>query len=216
MTTDSGPAVAAVEATAVDRVLLSTASPGATLTGIERHQVALRSRRAMAVASSRSPISASRDDDVTGDSREWLVDRITTAAATIRPAHIDQLGDAGLTDSTYVEILGLVARLQAVDTFCFAIGAELPELPAPIDGPPTGIVADEAALLGGWVPTVGPASPPNALTLLPDEHEAMLDLHGALYLSVEGMADLDADRGLHRTQMEYVAARTSLLNECFF
>ncbi|MDH4278333.1 MAG: hypothetical protein OEW83_09655 [Acidimicrobiia bacterium] len=216
MTTDSGPAVAADEAAAVDRVLSSTATPGATLTGAERHQVALWSRRAMADASNGCSITASPDGEVTGDGREWLVDRVTTAAATIRPTHIDQLDDAGLDAPTYVEIVGLVARLQAVDTFCFAIGAELPELPAPIDGPPTGIVADNAGLLGGWIPTVGPASPPNALTLLPDEHEAMHDLHGALYLSVEGMADLDADRGLHRTQMEFVAARTSLLNECFF
>ena len=71
-------------------------------------------------------------------------------------------------------------------------------------------------MAGGWVPTVGPASPPSALSSVPDEHEAMHDLHAIFYLAVADMADLDADRGLHRTQMELVAARTSLLNECFF
>lgn len=138
MSTDAGPALAAREAAAVDRVVESIARAGATLTGAVRRRLALR------------------------------------------------------------------------------FGAELPGLPDPVEGSPTGVVATEARVQGGWVPTVGPASPPNALTLVPSEHEAMHDLHGALYLSVEGMADLDADRGLHRTQMEFVAARTSLLNECFF
>lgn len=216
MSTDTGPASAAVEAAAVDRVIASTASAGPTLTGVERRELALRSRRAMADASSGRLSDATPDDDATGSGRAWLVDRITTAAVTIRPTHIDRLGAGGLDAATYVEILGLVSRLQAVDTFCFAIGAELPDLPEPIDGPPTGRVAANARLQGGWIPTVGPASPPNALSLLPDEHDAMHELHGALYLSVEGMSDLDADRGLHRTQMEFVAARTSLLNECFF
>lgn len=212
----TGPVLAAVEAAAVDRVIASTASAGATLTGAERRNAALRSRQSMSDASIGALMEATPEDVVVGDPRNWLIDRITVAAATIRPAHIGQLGDAGLGAAMYVEMLGLVTRLQAVDTFCFAIGAELPELPEPIDGPPTGIVATDARLQGGWIPTVGPASPPSALTLLPSEHEAMHDLHGALYLSIEGMADLDADRGLHRTQMEFVAARTSLLNECFF
>jgi AhpD family alkylhydroperoxidase len=35
-----------------------------------------------------------------------------------------------------------------------------------------------------------------------------------LYRSCSGMGDLDADRGLHRTQMELVAARVSLLDDC--
>lgn len=216
MTTDSGPALAAVEAAAVDQVLASIASAGPTLTGAERHTVALRSRQAMSDASNGRPANATADDVVAGDPRDWLVDRITTAAATIRPVHVRQLDDTGLDAATYVEILGVVARLQAVDTFCFGLGAELPDLPDPVDGPPTGLVDADARLQGGWVPTVRPASPPNALSMLPAEHAAMHELHGALYLSTDAMADLDADRGLHRTQMELVAARTSLLNECFF
>ncbi len=214
--TAGGPAVAAVEAAAIDEVMTSTVSPGSTLTGAERRNLAEISRRAMAEASKGAPSHASPDDAVTGDARQWLVERITTSAHTIRPGHIERLAELEVAPARYVEILGLVARLQAVDTFCFGIGVDLPELPDPIDGPPTGEESDSARVLGGWVPTVGPASPPNALTLIPSEDRAMHDLHGAFYLSVKGMADLDADRGLHRTQMEFVAARTSLLNECFF
>lgn len=109
-----------------------------------------------------------------------------------------------------------MARLNAVDTFCFGVGQNLPELPASVTGEPTRAISSNASIDGGWVPTVGPAWPPTALSLVPGEHEAMHELHGAFYLTIEGMADLDAHRGLHRTQMELVAARTSLLNECFF
>ena len=215
MTAGVGP-VAAVEALAVDQVMASVTSPGATLTGFERRAIADRSRQAMALASDGRAGEATPAESVTGEPRAWLVDRVTVAAHTIRPSHIARLVELGLGAETYVETMGVVARLQAVDTFCFGIGVDLPDLPEPIDGLPSGRIAADARLLGGWVPTVGPASPPNALSLIPAEHEAMHDLHGALYLSVEGMADLDADRGLHRTQMEFVAGRTSLLNECFF
>ncbi len=104
----------------------------------------------------------------------------------------------------------------ANDTFSFAVGAPPPELPEPSDAPPTGRIAGSASIDGGWVPTVGRAQAPTALSLLPSEHRAMHDLHGVFYLSIEEMSDLDAHRGLHRTQMELVASRTSLLNECFY
>ena len=41
-------------------------------------------------------------------------------------------------------------------------------------------------------------------------------VEAAFYLATGEMGELDVQRGLHRTQMELVAARTSLLNECFF
>jgi hypothetical protein len=44
----------------------------------------------------------------------------------------------------------------------------------------------------------------------------MHQLQAAFYLATGEMGELDVQRGLHRTQMELVAARTSLLNECFF
>ncbi len=46
--------------------------------------------------------------------------------------------------------------------------------------------------------------------------EAQQHLHGPIYLTYEEMADLDFRRGLHRSQMELVAARTSAINECFY
>ena len=44
----------------------------------------------------------------------------------------------------------------------------------------------------------------------------MFELHGVLYLSLDEMADPTIEKTLTRAQMELIAARTSLLNDCFY
>ena len=198
------------EAALLDRTARSVAEAGASLNGRRRHDLALLSR------SFTGPDGRTADRPSSGEPLEEFVHQLTVAPASVREARVRELEQSGVPASTYVEVLGLVSRLTAVDTFAFAAGVEPVELPSPADDEPSARVADDAALDGGWVPTVGAAYPPTALSLVPDEHEAMLDLHAVFYLSIPAMSDLDADRGLHRTQMELVAARTSLLNDCFF
>ncbi|MDH3293880.1 MAG: hypothetical protein OER95_06115 [Acidimicrobiia bacterium] len=194
------------EAEAIAAVVDSLVAPGPTLSGTRRRELATAARQALGDEA----IHQSTDAELR------LAVTMASAAHTIRPGDVERVLAAGLEPTTYVEILSLVARLVAVDTVHFGLGLDPIQLPQPVAGTPSGWVDAKAAIDGGWLPTVGPAAPPNALSLLPGEHQAMHDLHGALYLSVEEMADTDATRGLHRTQMELVAARTSLLNECFF
>ena len=194
------------EADLVQRMAASFSRAGASLTGQQRRAIAMTSRR-LAL----DPTSA-RPDNAVGE----LVWRVTAAPHTIRPGWIRSLAAAGINARAYVEILGVVARVQAIDTFCFALGHELVEPPRGGLDPPSRKLAADAALQGGWVPTVGRASPGSALSAEPAEQQAMKDLSNVFYLSTEAMADLDVDRGLHRTNMELVATRTSLLNECFY
>jgi hypothetical protein len=201
----------AAEATLLDRVALALVEAGATLDGPRRRRLAVLSR------SLNGPTgTATAERPSSGEPLDDLVHQLTVAPATVREPRVAELEHSGVPVTTYVEVVGLVARLTAIDTFRFGLGSEPIELPPAVDGQPNGRVADDATIDGGWVPTVGPASPPTALSMLPDEHSALHDVHGVFYLAVADMADLDADRGLHRTQMELVAARTSLLNECFF
>ena len=208
----------AAETALLERTARSMTTAGATLTGEQRRGLAVRSRSLTGggLGDGGGDTTASPPPPSASDPLDELTHRLTVAPASLRQGFVRELEEVGIPSSTYVETLGLVARLTAVDTFAFGLGLDPVALPPATDEPPTGEVADEATIDGGWIPTVGPASPPTALSLVPGEHRAMHDLHGVFYLSIPDMADLDAERGLHRTQMELVAARTSLLNECFF
>ncbi len=123
---------------------------------------------------------------------------------------------ADLGPGPYVELVGVVSRTAAVDSFYRAVGSALARFPDPVAGDPSGVV-DQAARLGAaWVPMVGGSSIVGALSAVPPEAEAQEDMHGPLYLTYEQMGDLQFERGLSRPQMELVAARTSALNECFY
>lgn len=199
---------AAIEA-AHDREWQRLAAPGTWLTGSERVAVARTARGGGAG----SDISAATAD---------AARRIHDEPATITRAWIDGLETDGLSRLAYVEVLGIVARLRALDTMTFGLGRPERRLPDPAPGEPSRTTVDGAGDEGGWVPTVGPAGPPNALSAVQAEHDALHDLHGHLYLETRSgdgntMGNFQVVRdGLGRSQMEFVAARTSLLNDCFF
>ncbi|MEE9298556.1 MAG: hypothetical protein V3V29_05930 [Acidimicrobiia bacterium] len=183
------------------------AAPGSSWTGAERVAIASQARAARA-----------GEEGLGGDLPPSAVAAARLLGAV--PAQADSslvetwVSDAG--PERYVELLGVVARLAAVDSFHRGVGAEAPPLPDPDPGLPTGEV-DPAARRGpAWVPMVGGASIVHALSLVPAESRAQEDMHGPLYLTYEGMQDLVFVGGLTRAQMELVAARTSALNECFY
>lgn len=134
----------------------------------------------------------------------------------IDQAWVDSLAARGVAAPAYVEILGVVSRLNAVDTFLFGIDHAEQPLPEPLDGEPSRLVVADAAINGAYVPTVGEAWAPNALSAVAAEVDAMTDLHDVLYLSMPEMGDMNIEKGLTRAQMEFVAARTSVLNDCFY
>lgn len=159
------------------------------------------------------------------------VDTPAAAAARAihdRPASITRewlagLEAEGLTLAEYVEVLGIVSQLRAIDTFEFGVGRPVRPLPEPTAEGPSPAIVPDATINGGWVPTVGPAYPPSVLSSVAAENEAaMEDIHGILYLAPTAgdgytMGNMTVVRdGLNRTQMEFVAARTSLVNDCFF
>jgi len=137
-------------------------------------------------------------------------------ASTITADTVDAIEAAGIDRSTFVEIVGIASRVAAIDTFDRGIGRSPRELPDTVGGNPSREPVNDARRRAGWVPTVGAIGPPTALSSVRREAADQEALHSVLYLSYGGMADLDADRGLHRTQMELIAARVSLLNDCFF
>ena len=143
--------------------------------------------------------------------------RVSAEAATIRQVDVDRWASAGLDPFAYVELVGVVSRLAAIDVAAFGLGMDEHPLPEPQSGEPSRERPADAVVSDGWVPTVGPAWAPGSLSAVPDEVDAMFDVHGVLYLSIEQMGDNEIVRdGIHRTQLELTAARTSWLNDCFY
>lgn len=158
----------------------------------------------------------------TSESSAEIPARANEASNTIarRPASptrswVEEIaGEIG--DEHYVELVGIVSRLSAIDSFHRAIGVTLEPLPEPLAGEPSRKEEPGAGRNPSWVPATSGASIVYALSLVPAEMVAQEDLHGPLYLTYEGMSDLAYVGGLSRAQMELVAARTSAVNECFY
>ena len=182
--------------------------PGTWWTGAERVAIAAHARAA------RDGTPAPANDELPAPATEAA----TRLAAS---PHLDAewlagLVADGLTPEAYVEIIGIVGRVSAVDSLMFGVGAQPQPFPVPADGEPGRTIVDDAAMNGALAPTVGPPGAPNALSAVAAEVDSMFDLHGVLYLSLQEMADPGIDKGLTRAQMELIAARTSLLNDCFY
>ena len=164
------------------------------------------------------------------------VHRIVNDASRLTARWYERTLAEGLTDGQYVELVGTVVSVLSIDSFCRAIGVPLHPLPEPEPGPPSGYRPATAAHDGGsWVPMVpfDNAGTPEAdlwpanrtgnviraLSLAPDEVRTLHDLGGAHYIDHGLVRDPSASRkggALSRAQIELVAGRVSMLNDCFY
>lgn len=186
------------------------AEPGTWWTGAERVSIA----------------SVARAAYESGESTEesGLPPAATEAAALLshEPSAVtrERISDwesRGLGANHYVELIGIVGQVTAVDTFHRALELELEALPEAHAGEPSHeLPKTPATVTKAWVPMVGPPTIPTSLSAVPAEMAALEALHGPMYLTYEEMGDPAVARGLTRAQMELVASRTSAINECFF
>lgn len=193
-----------------DRALAHIAAPGTWLTAAERVTLAATARAAM--------LDDFVPSDAVDESLGEAAQAVAVAADEITPEWIDDLAQRGVDGLTMVELIGVVARTSAIDTMARAVGASLPEFPVPQAGEPSRRVSETVAKTVAWLPTEeGHVYAPTSLSAVPAEMEAMEDLHSAYYLAPARMGERDVEiDGLHRTQMELAASRTSLLNNCFY
>ncbi len=145
-----------------------------------------------------------------------VVVKLSSDPGAIRRHWVEYLFAGGLEVGRYVEITSVVSRIAAVDGFHRMMGFALPPLPSPTQGSPTGELDPKAAPGKAFVPMIRGTSIWWALTLVPKAYDRMEDLHCVLYLSPEQMPSSESPRMITRPQMELVASRTSLINECFY
>jgi len=151
------------------------------------------------------------------------------APATEAAAHWLAVDAGGLTRTTveelvgpqmdiwqYLEVVGIVGRLANVDFYARGLGASLPALPEVADEDPTGRRVGMAAVTDGWVPMTQPSRAPFVLDALPEEGDALRDIHEPMYMELAELSNSSFHDTLTRVQIEWIAARSSYLNECFY
>jgi hypothetical protein len=161
------------------------------------------------------------DDLPVPDAAADVAYRVARHAGTLTEDWYSGMLERGLTPLQYVEIVGVVVAVVPVLSFCRGVGVDPPVWPATESGEATG---DQREIVDGsanWVPVdvafEGFPGVVQALTGVPGEFAHLGATHGAQYIPFEGMGDMTWTRGpLDRRQIEYVAARLSVLRECFY
>ncbi|MCP3989770.1 MAG: hypothetical protein GY724_11895 [Actinomycetia bacterium] len=160
------------------------------------------------------------DDHVLPKAAIDAVWRLTNHSGTLTREWYDEIIERGLTPEQYVELVAVVATANCIEVFGQAVGAEPIALPSPAEGRPDRELVAGAEPDTHWVPTTpdSGANVSKALSAVPVAARAWRRLSDVQYLPFEALlGDLTWSRGaLDRTQVELLAARTSLLNECFY
>lgn len=124
-----------------------------------------------------------------------------------------------LGDAAYVELVAISVQITALDAFAEALGVEREPLPSPMPGEPDHRRPDGLGDIGAFVPCLVDFPRPNvarAMSLAPNDNLSFFGLVRSMY-SVDDFAELVwKDRPLARPQVEFVAARVSAINECFY
>ena len=206
----------------------SVTSPGASWSGAERAAIAATVLAALDDADPLppwvSPSQAQRSLPGTGVLPEVVVDaayRIARHAATLTDEWYRSQIEQGIHPIAYVELVGIICAVAAVDGFFRASGLDRPPLPETLDGPPHGRLPDVEPATLNWVLVSPPADRDAAvvqgLSAAPDDRGIVQQLAAAQYIPFDEMGELGWSRGtLSRGEMELVASRLSLARECFY
>ena len=203
-------------------------APGGSWSGVQRAAIAQ-----MALAALDDPDPIAPWESATASGRvvpaaeilpEAVVDaiyRITRHAATLTDRWYEAQLELGLDPFAYVEMVGVVVAVAAVDGFYRASGLERPPLPSPTAGEPHGRHPEVEPATLNWVPVAAPADQTAAvvqgLSAAPAEWDNVVVMSAAQYIPVDEMGELAWTRGtLSRAEIELVAARLSSIRECFF
>ena len=223
------------------RVLDHIAQPGTWLDGSHRIAVAAETRNAEKCRlcarrkQALSPAAVVGEHDSLGALSPVLVEtvhRVRNDPGRLTRSWLDGLLRAGLAIEAYVETIGVIAHIVALDTFARGLGMPLLALPTPVAGSPSRLRPSGARLGEAWVPWLEPedlseaeawlypagAPPANirkAMSLVPAEVRSFFELCECQYLPGAGMRDFGREfRAITHAQIELLAARVSALNRC--
>ena len=160
---------------------LAEAAPGTWLSGPERVAVAREARAARTFTDADTELPALLTE---------AAQSVSAAAALITREWVAGLGARGLATEQYVEVVGIVSRLAAVDCYVRGVGSTAEPLPDPLPGEPARERNGQVRWRNAFVPTHPEDGALYALSAVPAEELGRDRLHAQLYLSTEQMADL--------------------------
>ena len=183
-----------------------------------------------------SPYTTVGDHDHLGGLPDPIVEvvhRIVTDPARLTRRWFEAVTDAGLSDADYVEVVGVVAQVIALDTFAHALGIAARSLPDACAGEPSRQRPHGVKDNGSWVPTIVPGDHGpdeadlfdgigrsniwSALSAVPHEMRGFFDVMNTQYLPGPAMRDFDTEyRAITHPQIELLASRVSAINQCFY
>ena len=225
-----------------ERAWQRLASAGTWWSGVERLAIAAETRNARACKLCRrrkealSPYGVEGSHDALGglaDTTLEVVHRIATDAGRLTRKWLDSMLGADLTEERYVEAVGVIALITALDTLDLSLGRAQRQLPAPRPGAPDRRRPAGAKKGLAWVSTLAPAdlAPGDidpyavhgmknihqALSLVPQEVLNFFDLDVELYMKDFEIRDFTREyRALTHAQIELLAGRVSALNGCYY
>ena len=237
-----GLAIRADLAGAIERSRKRLMRPGTWWDGPTRSAMVAEARNAHHCALCRerkdalSPYAVTGDHDSLGELPDNVVEvihRVATDCGRLTETWYQDMLATGLSETEYVEIIGVVSTISALDTFSRAIGEPMPPLPAPEPGEPTRHRPVGAKVQDSWVPTLemddirpedpnpyphgGSANIHKAMSCVPEETAGFFDLVEAMYMAGKVMRDFGTEhRAVSHAQCELMAARLSVIHQCIF
>lgn len=229
-------------AAAQQRAWARLAAPGEWWPGAVRIAIAEETRAAESCRLCRERLVALSPHAVAGvhdrgtdlpDALVEVIHRIRTDPGRLTRRFYEEARAGGLSDAEYVETVGVMATVIAVDSFCDALGVPRHDLPAPRPGAPRCRRPAGAKQGLAWVPTVAPedltdaeaglydglaaANIHRALSLVPAEVTGFFDMDAAHYLPDAQLRDFGTEyRALTHAQIEFLAGRVSAINRCVY
>ncbi len=227
---------------ALDRGWAQLGKAGSWLTGRQRVSVAQEARAAWHCSLCReikkalSPYAIEGSHDAATDlPRSWVdaIHRVVTDPGRLTEKWCQQVQNSGLSEDEYVELVSITIITTAIDTFSIAVGIQVPDMPVVVPGTPVRQRDPTATPGPGWVATIAPENAGTtfedfyaneshfyirrSLTLVPDEARKFWDIMNPLYLEDPRVIELEGiDRAISRAQMEFLAARASMLLGCYY
>ena len=228
---------------AYERAWRHLAAPGTWWDGARRLAMVEACREALDCALCReraaalSPFGVEGTHDSTVDLPDNVVEvvhRIRTDSGRLTESWFDRMMDTGLSETEYVEIVGVVSVATALDTLAKGLGIPPRPLPDPLPGSTFRHRPANARKTLAWVATLEPADVTDAdpnpygdktpdlvanihrgMSVVPAEVAAFFELDDTIYLPQFALKDFANEyRAISHAQMELVAARVSLINRC--